>query len=89
MSVRVSMSVLSSPACSGLMYMGVPMIWPWPVFATALDSSPLTALAIPKSMILGIGPPPSRRDQYVRRFDVAVNDSFLMGVLNRLTNGSE
>ena len=57
MSDRVSTSSRLIDACSGLMYAGVPIIWPYEVnrvFSVSLCS---VALATPKSMILTTGVP--------------------------------
>ena len=47
------------------------------------------ALAIPKSMTLGIALPSSLRDQNVRGLQVPVDDAFLMGVLDGLADLAE
>ena len=48
-SVRVSMSSVPS-ACSGLMYSGVPIIWPVCVNTSCATALALVALATPKSI---------------------------------------
>ena len=57
MSVRVSTSSLPSRACSGLMYSGVPMIWPSSVKNVFSVRGCVAAFAMPKSMIFGTGTP--------------------------------
>jgi hypothetical protein len=47
------------------------------------------AFAIPKSITFGHGHAVVLRDQNVRRLDVAVNDAFLMRVLDGLTDLDE
>ena len=44
------------------------------------------ALAMPKSMTFGTGRPSCVRDQHVGRLEVAMNDAFLMGVLDGLAD---
>ena len=53
MSVRVSTSGAPLPACSGLMYSGVPMIMPCTVHAVSVVRRLSVARATPKSMIFG------------------------------------
>ena len=55
MSERVSTSRLDAPACSGLMYAGVPTLVP--VMVRRAAPSPCAALAIPKSITLQTGAP--------------------------------
>ena len=50
MSDRVSTSRSLIPACSGLMYKGVPTIWAAPVKSVLSVNSCPTALATPKSI---------------------------------------
>ena len=71
------------------MYIGVPSSWPHLVAAVSAVSWRSIALAMPKSMILGTGPLSLRGDQHIRRLDVAMDDSFLMRVLDGIANDAE
>ena len=57
MSERASMSMPSELACSGLMYVGVPIICPYSVKSVFSVSRWLSALATPKSITTGVGLP--------------------------------
>jgi len=57
MSLRVSTSTPERSACSGLMYIGVPMSWWKPVLSVRSVREPPMAFATPKSMILGTAAP--------------------------------
>ncbi len=57
MSLRVSTSSPSNRACSGLMYSGVPTTTPGRVKSVRSVSRRSIALATPKSITLGDGPP--------------------------------
>ena len=77
-------------ACSGLMYSSVPTIWPISVNSVSLGQLLVpVALATPKSITLGTGLPSWMHDQHVGRLDVAVDDAFLVGVLDRLADRDE
>ncbi len=55
MSLRVSMSIPIGSACSGDMYAGVPMNCPISVNMVCSVSRDCVALAMPKSITLGVG----------------------------------
>ena len=86
MSLRVSTSSWLKRACSGLMYSNVPTIWPYWVNIVRSVSRWAVALATPKSMIFGDGLAVVFGHQHVRGFEVAVDDAFLMGVLDGLAD---
>ena len=86
MSLRVSMSTPLNSACSGLMYAGVPMNCS-NGGEEGLVGQP--ALASPwrcRSRSPSAPAPVVHGDQDVRRFEVAVDDAFLMGVLDGLAD---
>ncbi len=81
MSVRVSMSE-AEPACSGDMYWGVPRNWPgavaavWPVSGTleGLGDAEVDDFRGRRAVLEG--------DEDVGGLEIAMDDAFLMGVLN-------
>ena len=82
MSLRVSISRPLISACSGLMYSGVPISCPSSVNSVRSVSGCAVALATPKSMTLGTDMIVVHGDQHVRGLEVAVDDPFLVGVLD-------
>ena len=89
MSERVSISRLDPSACSGLVYAGVPTK-AWNAVNTVFSVSfRAVALAIPKSMTLGTGGSVVQAHQDVGGLDVPMDDPFLVGVLDRLTDLDE
>ena len=83
MSARVSTSIALNVACSGAMYSGVPATVPKALYRLcSVSCRPLVALARPKSMTLGTGVPSWLFHQDVRRLQVAMDDSLLMGMLH-------
>ena len=68
------MSEVLGSACSGLMYSGVPIIWPASVYTVCAVIAWLIAFATPKSMTLRRGPSPSTE-----------NASMLLGLMSRWT----
>jgi len=89
MSLRVSMSSWFSLACSGDMYSIVPTTWPNSVNIVFSVRRWAIALAMPKSITLGTGVWSYSADEDVRGLEVAVDDPFLMGVLDGLANRNE
>jgi hypothetical protein len=59
MSLRVSISAARASACSGLMYSGVPIIWPDSVKTVWVVEAAAVALATPKSITFTLGAWPS------------------------------
>ena len=55
----------------------------------SVSRCPPVALAMPKSITLGTGTPSLHGDQNVRGLDVAVDDAFLVRVLDGLANLDE
>ena len=87
MSLRVSTSSALISACSGLMYsQRADHRGRTAVNSVCSVSRWSIALATPKSITLGTGLPSCKRDQHVGRLDVAVDDPFLVGVLDRLAD---
>ncbi len=62
-----------------------------PVLVTAVSSSSdrNVALAMPKSMTLGVGFPSRTSNEDIGRLDVAVNHATSVGMVDRFANGSE
>ena len=89
MSLRVSMSSWFSSACSGLMYSGVPTIWPKLGEQRLLGQLLAGRLGHAEVDHLGDRLAVVQRDQHVRRLEVAVDDPLLMGVLHRLADRDE
>ena len=89
MSLRVSTPKAFISACSGLMYSSVPTSVPNCVNSVFSVSRCSVALATPKSITLGTGLSSYMRHQHVGRLDVAVDDAFLMGVLDGLADRHE
>ena len=86
-SLRVSTSSALIPTCSGAMYKGVPTMVPKAVYSVCSVSAwTLQRLSQTEVDHLGNRPAVVLSDQNVRRLDVAVDDPFLMGMLNRLAN---
>src|SRR5919109_4168535 len=86
MSERVSMSSPLSWACSGLMYKGVPIIWAKFVNSVFSVNCCPVALAMPKSITLTTALSSCSVTKILGRFQVAVNDALLVGVLHRLAD---
>ena len=73
-------------ACSGLMYSGVPTIWPNASEHCLLGQPLVGRLGHAKVDHLGNGPAVVQRDQHVAGLDVPMDDPLLMSMLDGLAN---
>ena len=89
MSLRVSTPSGLSSACSGLMYKGVPIICVKAVCSDMFGKLLVHRFGNSEIDDLGRGLAVFDRHQHVGRLQVAVNDSFLMGMLHRLADGDK
>ena len=89
MSLRVSTSIAEISACSGLMYSSVPMIAPMLREKRLLGQPLVDRLGDAEVDDLGHRLAVVHVDQHVRGLDVAVDDAFLVRVLDRLADRDE